>query len=84
MSVFLGFMVALCWGVHDVIVHFVAQRIEIYTAICTVFFGSIIILVALIWATNASLDIKEGAFLLSSFSGMSFAIASLALTQFFQ
>ncbi|MDG1936168.1 MAG: DMT family transporter [Paracoccaceae bacterium] len=79
MSIFLGFMAALCWGVHDIIVRFVTQRIEIYTAICTVFFGSIIILLALIWATDASLDIKEGALMLPCLTGMTFAIASVAL-----
>lgn len=79
MSIFLGFTAALCWGVHDIIVRFVTQRIDIYTAICIVFFGSIIIFLALIWAMNASLDIQENALLFSGLSGVIFAVASLAL-----
>lgn len=55
------------------------QRIEIFTAICTVFFGSIIILLVMIWATDTTVDIKEGALLLSGLPGVTFALASMAL-----
>ena len=63
-------MAGLCWGVHDIIVRFVTQRIDIYTAVCTVFLGSIIILLDLIWAMDASLDIQKNALLLSGLYGV--------------
>ena len=69
MSIFLGFMAALCWGIHDLIVRFVTQRVEIYTALCTVFFASIVLLFGLIWVTDTSFKLKDGALTLSGISG---------------
>lgn len=76
-------MAALCWGVHDIFVRFVTQRVEIYTALCTVFFVSIILLLSLIWVTDTSFDIKDGAVVLSGISGVTFALASVALYKAF-
>ena len=83
MSIFLGFMAALCWGIHDLIVRFVTQRVEIYTALCTVFFASIVLLFGLIWVTDTSFELKDGALTLSGISGVTFALASVALYRAF-
>jgi drug/metabolite transporter (DMT)-like permease len=83
MSILLGFMAALCWGVHDIFVRFVTQRVEIYTALCTVFFVSTILLFGLIWVTDTSFDLKDGAVALSGISGVTFALASVSLYKAF-
>ena len=79
MSIFLGFMAALLWGIHDFFVRIVTRQIHIYTAIVIVFFASSLLLLALIWSADVSLEIKSGGIMLGCLSGMTFAAATVAL-----
>ena len=72
-------MAALLWGIHDFFVRIVTRQIHIYTAIVIVFFASSLLLLALIWSADVSLEIKSGGIMLGCLSGMTFAAATVAL-----
>jgi len=82
-SLGLGLIAALCWGVHDICVRYVSQRTGIMAAISTVLiFGALLLTPVCIYFGNWA-DLTMPAIGNSVLSGGLFALAAIALYQAF-
>ncbi|MGB0797928.1 MAG: EamA family transporter [Planktomarina sp.] len=82
-SLSLGLVAAICWGVHDICVRYVSQRVGIYPSILTVLIvGSIVLAPICIswgdWAAVTGLGLAY-----ASASGATFTLAGIALYKAF-
>ena len=82
-SLGLGLIAALCWGVHDICVRYVSQRTGIMAAISTVLiFGALLLTPVCIYFGNWA-DLTMPAVVNSVLSGGIFALAAIALYRAF-
>ena len=83
MSLSLGLLAALCWGVHDICVRYVSQRTGIMAAIFTVLcFGALLLAPICVYFGNWE-DLTNPALKRASLSGGLFALAAVGLYQAF-
>lgn len=83
MSLSLGLLAALCWGVHDICVRYVSQRTGIMAAIFTVLcFGALLLAPICLHFGNWE-DLTNPALKRASLSGGLFALAAVGLYQAF-
>ena len=83
MSLSLGLLAALCWGVHDICVRYVSQRTGIMAAILTVLcFGALLLAPICVYFGNWE-DLTNPALKRASLSGGLFALAAVGLYQAF-
>ena len=82
-SLSLGLLAALCWGVHDICVRYVSQRTGIMAAIFTVLcFGALLLAPICVYFGNWE-DLTNPALKRASLSGGLFALAAVGLYQAF-
>lgn len=85
MSVFFGIFAALSWGVHDLLVRQVTQRMGTSTALSSVLaLSMLLLLLALLIMPEADFTISSQGFGLSVLSGLTFAVASFSLYRAFE
>lgn len=85
MSVLFGVLAALAWGVHDLLVRQVSQRLGTVTALSTVLALSVVLLLAAVLILpNAGFTISNEGLGLSILSGLTFAVASFSLYRAFE
>ena len=85
MSVFFGIFAALSWGVHDLLVRQVTQRMGTSTALSSVLALSMLLLfLALLITPEADFTITSQGLGLSVLSGLTFAVASFSLYRAFE
>ena len=85
MSVFFGIFAALSWGVHDLLVRQVTQRMGTSTALSSVLALSMLLLVlVLLIMPEADFTITSQGLGLSVLSGLTFAVASFSLYRAFE
>tara|TARA_B110000003_G_scaffold112940_1_gene115552 strand:- start:738 stop:1586 length:849 start_codon:yes stop_codon:yes gene_type:complete len=85
MSVIFGVLAALAWGVHDLLVRQVSQRLGTVTALSTVLALSVVLLLAaLLILPNAGFTISPEGVGLCVLSGLTFAVASFSLYRAFE
>lgn len=82
-SLSLGMIAALCWGVHDICVRYVSQRTGIYPAILTVLVVGAVALapICIIWGDWP--DLTTASLGYSAASGGAFTLAGIALYKAF-
>ena len=85
MSVLFGVLAALAWGVHDLLVRQVSQRLGTVTALSTVLALSVVLLLAAVLILpNDGFTISNEGLGLSVLSGLTFAVASFSLYRAFE
>lgn len=82
-ALLLGLVAALAWGVHDICVRYVSQRIGILPALCTVLASGAVMLVPLTLLYGEWSGMSVAAYGLSAASGLVFAGASIGLYKAF-
>ena len=82
-SLSLGLLAAICWGIHDICVRYVSQRIGIMASIFTVLFLGAVILTPICLYYGDWSALTQAALLRAAISGGLFALASISLDKAF-
>lgn len=82
-SLLLGLIAALAWGIHDIFVRLVSQRVSIFTALFTVLITGAIFQSAAMVFQGAYATVSSQAAILAALSGGFFTLASIALYRAF-
>lgn len=79
----LGIIAAICWGIHDVCVRYLSQRVSIFAALfLVVLIGTILLAPLMLFLGSGGLP-SSRALTLSAASGLAFALAGIALYKAF-
>lgn len=84
MSLVFGLVAALCWGLHDICVRYVAQRVGILPALTTVLIVGTILMAPIALAAGGWTAIGARAVALAIAGGVAFALAYLSLYKAFE